>query len=206
MGVSSKMANVVQQIFRRGVIQSAFSCSSRRAIFTSSLVMKEDPIALAQAKEAPLKDINEMLAPEHKLDLITVNEKVDIASITGVPEEHIKTRLVRIWKPVKNTMQSGTNNTHGWKMEFETRERWENPLMGWSSTGDPLSNMQLNFGTREDAIAYCENMDTSTAWKKLLISNHDPSRTEPTFHGTRKHGLQPNNLPDPTTEKGFVCR
>merc|ERR1712071_546325 len=62
----------VQQIFRRGVIQSAFSCSSRRAIFTSSLVMKEDPIALAQAKEAPLKDINEMLAPDNKLDLITV--------------------------------------------------------------------------------------------------------------------------------------
>ena len=49
----------------------------RRAIFTSSLVMKEDPIALAQAKEAPLKDINEMLAPDNKLDLITVNEKVN---------------------------------------------------------------------------------------------------------------------------------
>merc|ERR1712071_622767 len=193
MGVSSKMANVVQQIFRRGVIQSAFSCSSRRAIFTSSLVMKEDPIALAQAKEAPLKDINEMLAPDNKLDLITVNEKVNIASISGFPEEHIKTRLVRIWKPVKNTMQSGTNNTHGWKMEFETRERWENPLMGWSSTGDPLSNVQLSFGTREKLLLIVRNTDTSILWIKLSTSNLDRSLTEPTFHGIRRHALLPNN-------------
>ena len=108
---------------------------------------------MAKLKDAPLKDVKDIFAPEHKLDLITVNEKVysfiilpkfshitsycpqvDIASITGVPEEHITTRLVRIWKPVKHAMQSGTNNTHNWKMEFETRERWENPLMGWSST------------------------------------------------------------------------
>ena len=53
-------------------------------------------------------------------------------------------------------MQSGTNNTHNWKLEFETRERWENPLMGWSSTGDPLSNLQLDFATKEEAVAYCE--------------------------------------------------
>ena len=58
----------------------------------------------------------------------------DIAPVTGVPEEHIKTRRVRIFKPAKNAMQSGTNNTHRWKMEFETRERWENPLMGWQSS------------------------------------------------------------------------
>merc|ERR1712198_449566 len=156
MGVLFKMANVVQQVFRRGVIQKAFQCSTRRAIFTSSAVLNEDPVAMAKLKDAPLKDVKDILAPEHKLDLITVDEKVNIASITGVPEEHIHTRLVRIWKPVKHAMQSGTNNTHNWKMEFETRERWENPLMGWSSTGDPLSNVQLSFGTRETAIEFCE--------------------------------------------------
>merc|ERR1712126_142002 len=116
-----KMANVVQQVFRRGVIQKAFQCSTRRAIFTSSAVLNEDPVAMAKLKDAPLKDVKDILAPEHKLDLITVDEKVNIASITGVPEEHIHTRLVRIWKPVKHAMQSGTNNTHNWKMEFETR-------------------------------------------------------------------------------------
>uniref|UniRef100_A0A6P8PY71 NADH dehydrogenase [ubiquinone] iron-sulfur protein 4, mitochondrial n=1 Tax=Geotrypetes seraphini TaxID=260995 RepID=A0A6P8PY71_GEOSA len=88
--------------------------------------------------------------------LITVDEKLDITSLTGVPEEHIKTRKVHIFVPTRNAMQAGVNNTKKWKMEFDTRERWENPLMGWASTADPLSNMVLNFSCKEDAIAFAE--------------------------------------------------
>lgn len=54
--------------------------------------------------------------------------------LSGVPEEHIKTRMVRICVPARNAMQSGSFNTRNWRIEFETRERWENPLMGWTST------------------------------------------------------------------------
>lgn len=60
--------------------------------------------------------------------------KVDMSSISGVPEEHVKTRRVRIYVPSKNSMQSGTDNLHHWEIEFDNRERWENPLMGWTST------------------------------------------------------------------------
>ncbi|KAK2911843.1 hypothetical protein Q8A67_003976 [Cirrhinus molitorella] len=88
--------------------------------------------------------------------LITVDEKLDITTLTGVPEEHIKTRKVRIFVAARNAMQSGVKNTQKWKMDFDTRERWENPLMGWSSTADPLSNMVLTFSTKEDAIAFAE--------------------------------------------------
>lgn len=58
----------------------------------------------------------------------------DLTAISGVPEEHVKSRRVRICLPSKNSMQSGTNNLDYWKIEFDARERWENPLMGWSST------------------------------------------------------------------------
>ncbi|XP_066037240.1 NADH dehydrogenase [ubiquinone] iron-sulfur protein 4, mitochondrial [Chamaea fasciata] len=88
--------------------------------------------------------------------LITVDEKLDITTLTGVPDEHIKTRKVHIFVPARNAMQSGANNTKKWKMEFDTRERWENPLMGWASTADPLSNMVLTFSSKEDAIAFAE--------------------------------------------------
>ncbi|XP_075445225.1 NADH dehydrogenase [ubiquinone] iron-sulfur protein 4, mitochondrial [Ascaphus truei] len=88
--------------------------------------------------------------------LITVDEKMDITSITGVPDEHIKTRKVHIFVSARNAMQSGVNNTKKWKLEFDTRERWENPLMGWASSGDPLSNMVLSFTCKEDAIAFAE--------------------------------------------------
>lgn len=57
----------------------------------------------------------------------------DIAAISGIPDEHIKGRKVRIYEPVKNCMQSGTDNLKGWEIEFDNRERWENPLMGWAS-------------------------------------------------------------------------
>lgn len=63
---------------------------------------------------------------------ITVSEE-DVGYVSGVPEEHIKTRRVRIYQPAKSAMQSGTNNIHFWQMDFDTRERWENPLMGWTS-------------------------------------------------------------------------
>uniref|UniRef100_A0A3B3URZ9 NADH dehydrogenase [ubiquinone] iron-sulfur protein 4, mitochondrial n=2 Tax=Poecilia latipinna TaxID=48699 RepID=A0A3B3URZ9_9TELE len=82
--------------------------------------------------------------------------KGDITTLTGVPEEHIKTRKVHIFVPAKTAMQSGINSTKKWKMDFDTRERWENPLMGWASTADPLSNMVLSFSSKEDAIAFAE--------------------------------------------------
>jgi len=53
--------------------------------------------------------------------------------MSGVPQEQ-KKRYVRIFIPARNAMQSGINNTHQWKIEFENEERWENQLMGWGST------------------------------------------------------------------------
>lgn len=64
---------------------------------------------------------------------IAVTTTEDVGYVSGVPEEHIKTRRVRIYQPAKSAMQSGTNNIHFWQMDFDTRERWENPLMGWTS-------------------------------------------------------------------------
>ncbi|XP_015678368.1 NADH dehydrogenase [ubiquinone] iron-sulfur protein 4, mitochondrial [Protobothrops mucrosquamatus] len=106
----------------------------------------------------PLKTSTWPLAQDQTQDtqLITVDQKLDISPLTGVPEEHIKTRKAYIFVPARNAMQAGVNNTKKWKMEFDTRERWENPLMGWASSADPLSNIQLTFSTKEDAIAFAE--------------------------------------------------
>jgi NADH dehydrogenase (ubiquinone) Fe-S protein 4 len=45
-----------------------------------------------------------------------------------------KERRCRIFVSARNAMQSGTHNTKKWKIEWDTKERWENPLMGWAST------------------------------------------------------------------------
>ncbi len=43
-------------------------------------------------------------------------------------------RHVFNYSPAKNAMQSGTYQTRYWKIEFETADRWENPVMGWISS------------------------------------------------------------------------
>uniref|UniRef100_A0A803YAN7 NADH dehydrogenase [ubiquinone] iron-sulfur protein 4, mitochondrial n=1 Tax=Meleagris gallopavo TaxID=9103 RepID=A0A803YAN7_MELGA len=97
-----------------------------------------------------------LFSEEHKNMRLASFQKMNISTLTGVPDEHIKTRRVHIFVPARNAMQAGVNNTKKWKMEFDNRERWENPLMGWASTADPLSNMVLTFSTKEDAIAFAE--------------------------------------------------
>ena len=96
------------------------------------------------------------------------NLQKTLAPINGVPEEHVKDRRVRIFIPPKNAMQSGTNNLNTWRIEFDNRERWENPLMGWCSSADPLSNMNgvVEFNTKEEAINHCEK----NGWKWMVTS------------------------------------
>lgn len=82
--------------------------------------------------------------------------KVDRPVFYHEQMEWLDDRQVRISKPSKNVMQSGTAYTNGWKIEFDSQPRWENWLMGWTSTADPVSNLSLSFPTKEDAITYCE--------------------------------------------------
>lgn len=58
--------------------------------------------------------------------------QVQVSSLSGVPEEQLK-RVARISMPTRNAMQSGTHNINHWQLDFDTQERWENPLMGWAS-------------------------------------------------------------------------
>ncbi|XP_059059629.1 NADH dehydrogenase [ubiquinone] iron-sulfur protein 4, mitochondrial [Achroia grisella] len=131
--------------------------------FSTCGVRLSSSVDPSRRKEAPkLENETVLTLPEEAREKsalessITVSKKVDLTPVTGIPEEHVKTRRVRIYQPSKNAMQSGTNNIQHWEMEFDTRQRWENPLMGWTSTGDPLSNMKIQFSSPDDAIEHCE--------------------------------------------------
>jgi len=100
---------------------------------------------------------------------IQVDEAMDVSATSGVPDEHIEERRARIYKPPKNAMQSGTNDLTHWVLDFENRQRWENPTMGWTSSGDPLSNMKLYFIERDDAIAFCSKQ----GWQYYLEEARD---------------------------------
>ena len=62
---------------------------------------------------------------------------------------------VRIYKPARNAMQSGTARTKRWVLEFPAADpRGIDPLMGWTSSDDTQSQVRLRFATREQAEAY----------------------------------------------------
>ncbi len=57
----------------------------------------------------------------------------------------------------KNDMKSGTNNSKNWIIEFKTRKPGINPLMGWESSTDTMSEVRLEFSTKELAVNYAKN-------------------------------------------------
>ena len=68
-------------------------------------------------------------------------------------------RKAKIYKPTKTAMQSGTRNTKNWLLEFDTLNTGINPLMGWETSKDTMSEVKLEFSTREQAINYAKKND-----------------------------------------------
>ena len=53
-------------------------------------------------------------------------------------------------------MQSGLGKTNKWLLEFKTKDPTKNPLMGWESSDDTLTELKLEFSTKELAIIYAK--------------------------------------------------
>ena len=53
-------------------------------------------------------------------------------------------------------MQSGNKNSNRWLLEFLTNDTGINPLMGWESSTDTLSEIRLEFSDKNLAIEYAK--------------------------------------------------
>ena len=62
----------------------------------------------------------------------------------------------KIYKPTKTAMQSGKRNTKKWLLEFDTLNTGINPLTGWETSKDTMSEVKLDFSTKEQAINYAQ--------------------------------------------------
>ena len=65
-------------------------------------------------------------------------------------------RKAKIYIPNKNPMQSGLGKTNKWILEYETKDPTSNPLMGWESSNDTLSELKLEFSSKESALNYAK--------------------------------------------------
>ena len=65
-------------------------------------------------------------------------------------------KKAKIYKPSKTAMQSGTRNTKKWILEFDTKDAGINPLMGWETSNDTMSEVKLKFSSKDQAISYAK--------------------------------------------------
>ncbi|KJH41093.1 ETC complex I subunit region [Dictyocaulus viviparus] len=137
------------------MIRSGFRTATRHPLVRNMTYGKDLPIV--RTSDAKRKEVEDILEPKASKVPVAVSAE-ESAEINGVPPEHSVERRARIFRATREATQAPWNNTTVWRIELDNRSRWENPLIGWCSSGDPLSNvsMHMKFASKEDAIAFCE--------------------------------------------------
>ncbi|XP_042457379.1 NADH dehydrogenase [ubiquinone] iron-sulfur protein 4, mitochondrial-like [Zingiber officinale] len=96
----------------------------------------------------------------------------EIGIVSGIPEEHLRRRII-IYSPARTAGQQGSGNVGKWKINFVSTQKWENPLMGWTSTGDPycmVGEAGLTFDSEEAAKAFA----VRHGWDYVVRKRHTP--------------------------------
>lgn len=64
----------------------------------------------------------------------------------------------RIYQPARSAMQSGAARSRHWILEYAPgAPRTIDPLMGWTSSSDPLAQVRMVFDSREAAERYARD-------------------------------------------------
>ena len=77
-----------------------------------------------------------MILVVHRVSICLLNNNL-VVFIKHLQSEELRHRTVRIYRPTRNTMQSGSAKTEGWRIDWDILQgagRWQNPLMGWASS------------------------------------------------------------------------
>ncbi|KAK4842750.1 hypothetical protein QYF36_027062 [Acer negundo] len=75
----------------------------------------------------------------------------EIGLVFGIPEQHL-------WK---------------WKINFMSTQKWENPLMDWTSTSDPYANVG-GVGFNFDSDAAAKEFAERHGWEYVIKKHHTP--------------------------------
>jgi hypothetical protein len=100
--------------------------------------------------------------------------------------------FAKIFQPARSAMQSGRAKSKQWTLEFRPEmARRPDPLMGWTSSSDMRSQVQLNFDSKEEAIAYAKRQgipfqvsepQTAKRYEKSYAANFSADRKQPWSH------------------------
>ena len=84
----------------------------------------------------------------------------------------------KIYKPSKTAMQSGRSKFNKWVLKIsDSKNQIRDTMMGWDGGSNTLSQIQLNFKSKEDAILYAKsnNIDyevLETSVRKVISKSY----------------------------------
>ncbi|KAI3751817.1 hypothetical protein L2E82_22908 [Cichorium intybus] len=96
----------------------------------------------------------------------------EVGIVSGIPQEQLRRRVL-IYSPARTASQQGAGKVGKWKINFLSTQKWENPLMGWTSTGDPYANVGdagLSFESEVAAKSFAEKH----GWEYSVKKHHTP--------------------------------
>ena len=65
-------------------------------------------------------------------------------------------KKAKIYNPTQSVMQSGKGKTKKWYLIYDTVNKNIDPLMGWESSKDTMSEIKLEFTDKNLAINYAK--------------------------------------------------
>ena len=84
----------------------------------------------------------------------------------------------KIYKPSKTAMQSGRSKFNKWILKIsDSKNQIKDTMMGWNGGSNTLSQIQLNFKSKEEAIRYAKsnNIDyevLETSVRKVISKSY----------------------------------
>jgi len=70
-------------------------------------------------------------------------------------------RKAKIYKPTRTAMQSGKGRTKHWMLEFITSNNGVNPLTGWETSRDTMSEVKIEFENKDQAVNFAKKNNIS---------------------------------------------
>jgi len=163
--------------------QAAFRYVAKARLSSNSKVVTDPTVLKAGAlKVEKFRKFNEQSASPKSLtqvlgtgiELHVPKNISEVAVLSEMPREQAE-RTVVIGQRINKSLQSGTKFVNQWQITWKNQERWSNPLMGWTSTADPMSNVKLTFDTREEA----EHFAMKNGWKAEVLQPSSKGTVEP---------------------------
>ncbi|KAJ6802042.1 NADH dehydrogenase [ubiquinone] iron-sulfur protein 4, mitochondrial-like [Iris pallida] len=136
----------------------------RRSFFSAARLLLSRSSQITQTTTTTTRSLSS--------DALVEIQPGEIGVVSGIPLEHLRRKVV-IYSPARTATQQGSGKVGKWKINFMSTQKWENPLMGWTSTGDPYANVGdagLGFDSEEAAKAFAEKH----GWDYVVKKRHTP--------------------------------